>query len=71
MAEHFIGFVQAETIKAVFFQDHYFHEPQWFPKSQINILPGEGMETQIIATTWICKQNDLKEFTEILPEENL
>lgn len=56
----FLGFVHAESVRAVLFECWYWSEPLWMPKSQIAISRGE-YEVQILASNWICKQNKIEE----------
>lgn len=65
MAEQFVGYVVAETPKALFFQDHYWDGPDWMPKSQCEIVTfHDTHEIVIEASTWICKQKQIREFEE-------
>lgn len=65
MAEQFLGFIAAETPKAILFQDHFWHEPDWMPKSQITMVRQEEThEVVIVATPWICGQKNIREFEE-------
>lgn len=70
MAEQFIGYVEVEMPKAVFFKDHYWEKPDWMPKSQIEMVEfDDTMEVVITATSWICKQKDIREFEERMAED--
>jgi len=67
VSEYFIGYIVAETPKAFLFHDHFWHNPDWMPKSQINrVLKNEGTHEVILsATAWICGQKNIQEFKEI------
>jgi hypothetical protein len=56
----FLGFVHAESVRAVLFECWYWSEPIWMPKSQIEITRGD-YEVQIHASGWICRQNKIEE----------
>lgn len=60
----FIGYVVAETDRALLFQDHYWTAPDWMPKSQVEQYrdPDAPMELQLEASAWICGQKNIKEF---------
>lgn len=68
---HFIGYILDDTPRAIIFQDHHWHAPQFMPKSQCTlIMSDDSTEVQLIASDWITKQKELVEFVEIeLPEE--
>lgn len=62
----FIGFIEVETDRALLFQDHFWHEPDWMPKSQVEIMREyDTHEVKLIATAWICEKKELKEFNEV------
>jgi hypothetical protein len=59
----FIGYVEVETDRAYLFQDHYWDEPDWMPKTQVEVLRNyDTSEVQILATSWICSKKGLREF---------
>lgn len=61
----FIGYILATTDRALLFQDHFWHEPGWLPKSQVTVIrDDETMETKLVASPWICKAKNLQEFEE-------
>lgn len=63
--ETFIGYVWAETQRAFLFQDHFWHEADWMPKSQVTTIRHEEThEVVLVASTWICSQKGVKEFEE-------
>lgn len=63
--QHFIGTIVAETEKAYLFQDWFWHEPDWMPKSQAEVVRvRDEMEVQLFATPWICRAKGVREFTE-------
>lgn len=66
MAERFIGYIEVETTKAILFWDHFWHRPDWMPKSQITMQRDE-MSTEVVvdASPWICKQKGVREFEEV------
>lgn len=57
----FLGIILTETVRAVFFQDWFWEQPQWVPKSQIEFYEGKW-EVSLMASDWICKQNGWEEF---------
>ena len=57
----FLGFIEAETPRAFLFVDWFWKEPQWMPKSQVEVHYGE-YEVKMIASDWICKQNNMEEW---------
>lgn len=64
MGEEFIGYVTTETPRALLFQDHFWENPDWMPKSQITITRSESTnEVQIDASPWICKQKCIIEYS--------
>jgi hypothetical protein len=70
MTERFIGYVEVETAKALLFQDHFWHEPDWMPKSQVEVMRDiESNEVVLEASNWICKQKGASEFEEVLAKE--
>lgn len=62
----FIGYVLASTTRAILFQDHFWHQPEWFPRSQITVMPPEpdNTEFRFTASDWICQQKEVEEFQE-------
>ena len=67
----FVGLVEVETPRALLFQDHFWHEPKWFPKSQVKqTLQVDSLEVIIDASSWICGKNDLSEFKELFKPED-
>lgn len=65
MTLQFIGFIEAETQRAYLFQDHFWHGPEWLPKSQAEVVEQEGShEVVIFASSWISSRADLTEFAE-------
>ena len=68
----FIGYIEADTDRAILFQDHYWASHDWFPKSQVEIIRYvDTHEVQIVASAWICgKKEGLAEFAhrEPVPE---
>lgn len=66
----FIGVIHADTPRAYFFQDWFWHEPEWMPKSQSEVLRSDDTDEVILtASIWISKQKLLKEFTERKPQD--
>jgi len=64
----FIGYVETETDKALFFQDHFWQEPGWMPKSQIDIFrENDTIEIVIDASDWICGKKGIQEFEAVPP----
>lgn len=60
----FEGYIVANVGKAVLFHGNYWEEPEWMPKSQIDILRDEdSAEIRVLTSRWICDQKGLKEFT--------
>lgn len=60
----FEGVIVANVGKAVLFHGVYWEEPEWMPKSQIDILrEPDTSEVRVLASKWICDQKGLKEFT--------
>ena len=58
----FSGIIEFNTAKAILFQDWFWNEPQWFPRSQITVTQVfEEDEVTITASEWICGKNDLVE----------
>ena len=63
-ANHFIGYIHIESIKAVYFQDHFREEPEWLPKSQIIIHRSEDTdEVYVEISQWLCGQSGWEEHT--------
>lgn len=59
----FIGYIEADTGRAILFHDHYWCQPDWLPKSQAEIIRDpETTEVKVIASNWICGQKGIKEF---------
>lgn len=59
----FIGYIESETARAVLLWEHYWASPDWFPKSQIDILRTDDTpEVRIVASNWICEQKKIREF---------
>lgn len=60
----FIGYIETDTDRAILFLDHYWGMSEWFPKTQIDIFRHEDTHEVIVhASSWICEQKSLKEFT--------
>lgn len=65
MAETFTGYVEAETQKAFLFQDHFWHSPDWMPKSQVDVVRYDDThEITLVAQPWICGQKGIRECVE-------
>ena len=63
MAE-FVGYVVTETPRAFLFQDHFWENPDWLPKSQITTYREDNTtEVRVSASPWICKQKCITEYT--------
>lgn len=61
----FIGYIRAHTDRAFLFQDHFWHHPDWMPKSQIEAaFDPDSTEVVIEASNWICSKKNIKEFEE-------
>jgi hypothetical protein len=59
----FIGYIVAETQRAYLFQDHYWTNPDWMPKSQVETLrDDETHEVRLRASGWISEQKGIQEF---------
>lgn len=59
----FEGIITVRTAKAFMFQSYYWAGPLWFPNSQ-SIVEPDGEDTHVIKVKdWLCKKNDLQEFT--------
>lgn len=59
----FEGIIIANTLKSILFHCWYWDEPDWMPKSQIDVLREEDTnEVRVLASDWICGQKGLKEF---------
>lgn len=70
MQHQFIGFILGHTNKAVLFQDHYWHVPDWMPRSQIDLYyDPESIEATILASEWICGQKKMQEYQERTEEQ--
>lgn len=64
----FIGYIIGHTERAILFQDHFWHEPDWMPRSQVDLyFDSESIEVTMQASQWICKQKEISEFQERLP----
>lgn len=66
MRNTFVGYVHAETTGGIMFQDHFWHEPDWFPKSQCerrDDIDESSMEVTLIVQEWICEKNGYGEIT--------
>jgi hypothetical protein len=65
----FEGFIQAETQRAYLFHCHYWESADWMPKSQVDTIKFEDThEVVIIASSWICNQKNIDEFTFVAAE---
>lgn len=63
MAEQFIGYIEADTGRAILFHDHFWDDPEWLPKSQVEIFKQEGTHELVVrASDWICGKSGLREF---------
>lgn len=61
----FIGVVLVDTDRAFLFQDWFWHDPEWMPKSQTSIRrEHDTAEVVVEASAWISKQKGLQEFKE-------
>jgi len=62
MGVYLIGYIVAESNRAVLFQDHYWDEPDWMPKTQAAIVRDpDTHEVQLSCSDWISRQKELKE----------
>jgi len=61
----FSGVILHDTNRAVLFLNHYRDEPEFFPKSQIEIRrdPDSTFEVTVLATDWIARQKGISEDT--------
>jgi len=69
----FEGYIEGQTDRAILFRGHYWSGPDWFPKSQIEILPElDTHEVRILASAWICDKKKIEEFKyrEVENEQN-
>ncbi len=63
----FEGEITAQTPKAIQFLAYYWEEPQWLPRSQIEILAGTeekgdtGPGYTVRIKEWLCKKNGWEE----------
>lgn len=71
MKQTFIGKVLWWTPRAMLFQDHFWHEPEWYPLSQIEVksVDLDHMEYIIVASNWITQQKGIYEFAERIPND--
>ncbi len=58
----FEGEITATSGKAVQFLSDYWDEPQWLPRSQIEIVPhpriaGDAERFTVRIKSWLCKKN--------------
>lgn len=60
----FIGVIHAVLDRAILFQDWFWDEPEWFPKSQITVEPDHDSiaEVKVHASAWISRQKNLVEW---------
>ena len=66
----FIGYMEHETARAWLFQDHFWHEPTWLPKSQTTVERFDDTHEIIVTcTNWISEQKNLVEFKEVEKHE--
>lgn len=66
----FIGYLLAETNRALLFQDHFWESSTWMPKSQIDVFRDSStFEVRIKASDWISRQKCLREGRTMLREE--
>lgn len=66
----FEGLILANTPKSILFHCHYWEDPEWMPKSQIDVLrEDDTSEVRVLTSKWIADQKGLKEFT-YRPKEN-
>lgn len=62
----FRGYVVTFTDRAVLFWDHYWHKPEFFPKSQTTVeFDPNTDETVMKASNWICVQKNIREGQEV------
>lgn len=66
----FVGYALAETTHAVLLQDHFWHAPDWFPKSQVRVYRDtDTAEVRFSPSPFICgKKPGLDEFKEWSPQ---
>lgn len=61
-----IGVVIADTNRAFYFQDWYWHGPDWIPKSQAEIIRDpDTFEVTITLSNWISEKKPYDEFQEV------
>lgn len=61
----FEGRIVFGTQKAILFQGHYWHAPEWLPRSASTIKP-DGEDTVVIGiAAWLCRKNGFNEFEEL------
>lgn len=63
----FEGYVVMQTSKAFLFHGHYWHEPEWLPKSQVLVRgnPDAGAEEVVVLVAgWLAEKNKFEEFKE-------
>ncbi len=54
------------TDRAVFFQDHFWHAPEFLPKSQITITYDyDSDEIRLDVAEWLVRKNEWAEFKEL------
>ena len=56
----YTGFIVAESAKAVLFEDWFWQEPKWLPKSQTTMREGD-YEVWIKVSDWLSEQSGLRE----------
>ncbi len=59
----FIGYVIADTNRAILFHDHFWESPVWWPKSQISVFQNDDtQEVSVSVAEWLCEKNHIQEF---------
>ncbi len=61
----FLGYIHHDTAKAILFQDHFWHAPEWLPKSHVIVKRDyDTIEVSVVTMAWITRQTGLREFME-------
>lgn len=60
-----IGYIEAETDRAILYWDHFWESSEWLPKKQITVLHEDDThEVKVLASPWICGVKQIEEFKE-------
>jgi hypothetical protein len=59
----FIGYELNSSNRAILFQDHYWEQPEWLPKSAVEIIRNvDTYEVRLKLASWFSSKNGFREF---------